>query len=490
MSDSLNKKAASATKWSLLTEVLVKIVSPITQLILARILAPEAFGVVATVTMVTSFADMFSDSGFQKYLVQHEFSDRGDLYRNANVAFWTNLAVSVVMWALIAVFQDPLAALVGNPGLGFALVVACASLPMTSFSSIQLAIFKRDLDFKSLLPIRTIAAFIPLVVTLPLALLDMDYWSLIIGTIVGNLFNAVALTVKSQWKPRFFYSWQLLKEMFAFSGWSLLEAIAIWLTSWAGTFVVGGLLNSYYLGLYKQPMTFVNSAFALVTNATTPVLFSSLSKLQNDGAEFRQFFYKFQFNVGMFVLPLGVGIFFFRDFLTNLLLGDAWGEASLMFGCWGLSTGLMIVFAHYCSEIFRSKGKPRVSLVCQCLYMLVMVPTLYVSASLGFTVLVIANAAVRLAGIVIDQIAARKVAGISFINVVRGLKTPLLGSAVMGVFAWFAVELVGSSWALNAVAVVACMVVYAAACAIFPDGRAFLRKLAGGRLGKGKEQTL
>ena len=85
MSYDLNEKATQSVKWSLLTEVLVKLISPITQLVLARILAPEAFGVVATVTMVTSFADMLSDSGFQNYLVQtifpciHAYPDRINL---------------------------------------------------------------------------------------------------------------------------------------------------------------------------------------------------------------------------------------------------------------------------------------------------------------------------------------------------------------------------------------------------------------------------
>lgn len=476
MSDSLNKRAASATRWSLVTELIVKLITPITQLILARILAPEAFGIVATVTMVTSFADMFSDSGFQKYLVQHEFKDKVELHRNANVAFWSNMVMSLVLWLVIGIFRDPLAVMVGNPGLGIVLVVACASLPMTSFSSIQLALFRRELDFKSLLPIRTAVAFIPLVVILPLALLGFDYWSLIIGTIAGNFFNAVALTVKSPWKPRLFYSWSILKEMFSFSGWSLLEAISIWLTSWAGTFVVGGLLNPYYLGLYKQPMSFVNTALGLVTNATTPILFSSLSKLQGSDDEFRTFFFRFQFSVGMFVLPLGVGIFFFRDFLTALLLGDQWGEASLVMSTWGLSSGLMIVFGHYCSEVFRAKGRPKVSLLCQCLYMPVMVVALYVSASVGFTELAIANAAVRIVLASIDQVALRRVAGISFIQVLKGLKSPLIGSAVMGVVAYFAAMFAGSSWGLNIVGVLVCVIAYAVACMVFKDSRRFLTK--------------
>ena len=153
-SDNLQKKSKGAAKWSLATELIVKIISPITQMILARLLAPEAFGMVATVTMVVNFADMFSDAGFQKYLVQHRFADVDDLHRHANVAFWTNLGVSVVLWILVAVFNDPIASFVGSPSLGFPLAIACLSLPMTAFSSIQMAIFHRRLNFKSLLPVR------------------------------------------------------------------------------------------------------------------------------------------------------------------------------------------------------------------------------------------------------------------------------------------------------------------------------------------------
>lgn len=67
----LGDKAASATRWAFASQVAAKLISPLTTMVLARLLTPEAFGVVASVTMVTSFADVFSDAGFQKYLVQH-----------------------------------------------------------------------------------------------------------------------------------------------------------------------------------------------------------------------------------------------------------------------------------------------------------------------------------------------------------------------------------------------------------------------------------
>lgn len=206
MTDELTQKASSATKWSLVTEVVVKLISPLTQIALAHILAPEAFGVVATVTMVTSFADMLSDAGFQKYLIQHEFRDKSHLFRSANVAFVTNLFVSLALWSLVALFNEPLAALVGNDGLGIVLIVACASLPLTTLSSIQLALFHRAFSFKELFVVRVAVALVPLFVTVPLALLGFDFWSLVIGTIIGNLVNSLVLTLKSDWKPSFFFT--------------------------------------------------------------------------------------------------------------------------------------------------------------------------------------------------------------------------------------------------------------------------------------------
>ena len=67
----LNDKVAKATKWSAVTEIVAKLITPITSMVLARLLTPEAFGVVTTLTMIITFAELFTDAGFQKYLVQH-----------------------------------------------------------------------------------------------------------------------------------------------------------------------------------------------------------------------------------------------------------------------------------------------------------------------------------------------------------------------------------------------------------------------------------
>ena len=145
----LNNKIASATKWSTLAEIIAKLIQPITNMVLARILAPEAFGVIATITMITSFADMLTDAGFQKYIIQHKFIDEKELFKNANVAFITNFTISIFIWIAIAIFKDNIATLLGDRGLGMAICISSLQLPITALSSIQMALYKRYLNIKS-----------------------------------------------------------------------------------------------------------------------------------------------------------------------------------------------------------------------------------------------------------------------------------------------------------------------------------------------------
>ena len=396
MPESLNTKVKTATKWSAITEIAAKLVTPITSMILARLLTPEAFGVVTTLTMIITFAELFTDAGFQKYLIQHEFKDNTDREQSTTVAFWSNLVMSFLFWGIIAVFNVPLAAMVGNPGLGHVLVIACASIPLAAFSSIQIALYKRDLDFKTLFRVRIVSTFIPLLVTVPLAFWLRSYWALVIGTLTVNLVNAVLLTAFSKWKPRFFYSFAKLKEMLSFSIWSMIEAISIWLTSYVDVFIVGTMLSQYYLGLYKTSSALVGQIMGLVTAITTPILFSALSRLQNNEKEFQQLFFRFQKLVGLLVIPLGVGVFIFSDLATEIILGSQWSEAAGFVGLWGLTSSVTIVLSHYSSEVYRSKGKPKLSVLAQVLHIVVLWPTVLISVKYGFETLYIARALVRL----------------------------------------------------------------------------------------------
>ena len=359
----LNQQVATATKWSAITEVMGKLVAPVSSMILARLLTPEAFGVVATLNMVIAFAEIFTDAGFQKYLIQQPFENAEERDKDTNVAFWTNLVMSCVLWGIIAIFAEPLATLVGNPGLGIVLIVACASIPLAAFSSIQMALFKKDLDFKTLFYRRLVAIIVPLVVTVPLAFWMRSYWALVIGTICVNLANAIILTVKSNWRPRLYYSFARLRNMFAFCSWAILDAILIWATGYMDIFFIGIMLNDHYLGLYKTSITTVGQITALITSTILPVIMPALAKVRDDHAAMRELLLKLQKYTAILLLPIGFGIFMFSDLITEILLGSQWKEASPFIGLWALVDVLMIVFARFCSNIYPAIGRADIAVI-------------------------------------------------------------------------------------------------------------------------------
>ena len=327
--DNLSIKVHNATKWSAITNILRKLITPIINMILARLLTPDIFGVIATINVVISFADLFTDAGFQKYLIQHEFKDDNELYKFANVAFWTNLALSIIIWLIIAVYRNNLASLVGSPGYGLHLMISALAIPLLSFSSIQQAIYKRNFNFKDLFIPSIINSIIPLIVTVPIAYITGSCWSLIIGTLATKLSDAIFLTIKSKWKPKIYYNLNQLKEMFSFSMWTLFESLSIWLTLNIDIFILGNLISNYHLGLYKTSLTSVNQITTLITTTIIPVLFSALSRSQNNDKQFKDTFNSFQKKCSILLIPMSFGMLIFGDVVTWVLLGNKWKEATM-----------------------------------------------------------------------------------------------------------------------------------------------------------------
>ena len=466
----IDGKVNGASKWSLITELLSKLMSPIMNMILARLLAPEAFGMVATITMVTSFADIFTDAGFQKYLVQGEFKDDRELNDNTTVAFWTNFSLSLVIWVGIVLFRHQLAETVGNPGLGNALALAACTIPLTSFSSIQMARYRRDFDFKTLFFAKLLGIFIPLLVTVPLAFILKNYWALVIGNLAVQLANAVLLTAHSRWKPKFFYSIKLMKEMLGFSLWTLLEQLLGWANLNIGIFIVGRFLSEYYLGIYKTSMATANQVMSIIVNAFSPVILAALSTQKDDDTEFKNMFYKFEERISFVVIPLGVGVFVFRDLVTKVLLGNQWADATSFIGLWGLMRALFIVFGMFSMEVFVSKGKPKFSVFSQSLELVVLLPTLLLTAPEGYDVLYVARSMVVLWCIAVDLTFLKVVARITPLKMVKDCSPHIGAAAIMGCTGYFLLQVnTGIVWQL--ISAVICIAVYLGLLFLIPKSR-------------------
>jgi PST family polysaccharide transporter len=471
--NTVNSKVISAVKWSAAGEILAKIITPVTTMILARLLAPDAFGVVATIMLIVGFANIFTDVGFSRYIVQHEFDDTRDLYRFSNTAFIANLTFSLLILGVIAIFSESLAALVGNPGMGNILIVSSIAIPLTAFSSIQRAIYTRNFGFKMLFAVRVMEVSVPLVVTTTLAFIGLGFWALIIGTLLREILAACVLTACSKWKPRFYFRIGELNRMLSFGIWSQLETLCWWLTNSVDIFLISSAFSLFYVGEYKTSVTLVVAIFSMFAASVSRPLFSGMSRFQNDLSELRHLYFNTQKMVALLALPLGVGLFVFQDMAAYIMLGKDWPDAGTIIGIMSLAEAVAVVFYELSRPALLAKGKIRTIFALLVVHLFLLILTCVISRQYGFLEFVYARAAIKLTLPILFLIAMHFIMKMRITQKFYNIWPILIAAPVMGFAGYFLRNLKnGIAW--DGICIIICIAVYFGALSMFPNMRKYL----------------
>ena len=206
-------------------------------------------------------------------------------------------------------------------------------------------------------------------------------------------------------------------------------------------------------------MTITDQIMALVTAATTPILFSALSRLQDDRQKFEHLFLQFQKLVGILIIPMGAGIYVFRDFIVLVILGEQWGEIADFIGLWGLVSSVNIVFAHYCSEVYRSLGKPKLSTLAQFLYIIILWPVVQIAVQHGFDTICYTRALIRLYMVLVQLSIMYIAIKLSPIKLFKNILPSTIGAGVMGLCG-YSLLLIHTSIPWNVFAILICIILF------------------------------
>lgn len=345
----------------------------------------------------------------------------------------------------------------------YANVISIASIQLiiTSISSTQTAIFRRNFEFRKLFIARISVAIAPLVITVPLAIILRTYWALVIGNLCGALVNSIVLSVFSNWKPSVYYSFKLLKKMFSYSFWSLCEALANWTIFWVDTFIVGNYFSEYQLGLYKNSTNMVQSIMGMISASMSPVLLSTLSRLKNNPEKYKKAFLNIHSLIIYLVAPMGIGLFLYRKMATLLLFGSKWGEASNIVGAWGLMMMCSVIFYSFPAELYKSKGIPQMLFLSQCIYLLFMIPICVVTAKFGFWIMVYSRCGAIIIQMIIGIVFMKKFFEIDLQDYFKSFLYPLIATIAMilisEVTKWYLKGIIG-----DFIGILVCVLVYLA----------------------------
>ena len=176
MDEFSTSKMVNASKWSTLAQISSSTMTPLIFVVLARLLTPSDYGVFAMAGFVIAFAQVFWNAGLGKTLIQKH----DDINSSANIVFWTNLMIAVLLYAIIFVSSRSIAIVFKDMRIEAVLKVASLVIIISSLCSVQSALFQKALNFKILFWTTIITFGVPACTSIPLAYHGYGYWALVI----------------------------------------------------------------------------------------------------------------------------------------------------------------------------------------------------------------------------------------------------------------------------------------------------------------------
>lgn len=290
------------------------------QVILARLLSPEAFGILAVMLVVTSIADAIAQSGLGMALVQKtDVAD--DSFSNA---WWLSLGMALVLYIVIFFAAPGIACFYSSPDLAEYLRVLGLIVFFNSANSIQRAFFQRSLDFRSIFKATTIAAFLSGVIGITLALSGFGIWSLVVQVLAQSAVVSLVMWFQINWRPRLLFNGDEAKELFGY-GWKIcVTSILNVIYSGVSELVIGRACSTSDLGLYSQGRKYPVAAIGVASNSIANVLFPTLSTVKSDMQVMRTKIKCF-LSLGSFVVvPVSLLFAALAEPLVAILLTEKW----------------------------------------------------------------------------------------------------------------------------------------------------------------------
>lgn len=340
----LANKTVSGVLWVALGEIIVKCISPLSFLVLTHILVPEDFGLVAVATTVLMFVNIIADLGTGKVLVQMKCDNSEEFTHYCNTAFIFNAVMGIGLFICVFLLSPLIAEWNNQPRSEPVVRLMSVQILFTSLSIVQIAIKNREMNYKSLFFIRLITVMTPVAVSIPIAFCGGGVWAIVSGSVCSSFFQLIVLWLKTSWKPKIQFDFFVFRNLFSKSIWSTIQQVAVWVPICFDTYLVSNHLSSASLGLYTASRSLFSSASGLILAPFLPVLFSSLSKIQENDKlkEVTLFSQKIVFYISGIV---AICVFCYSDIITKIVFSNKWE---------GISPVLQIVFLLMGLEYFYS----------------------------------------------------------------------------------------------------------------------------------------
>lgn len=424
----------SATSWKILEKFGTKGIQFVIQIILARILMPDDYGVVAILTVFISLSNVFIQNGFSTSLIQKKDATQEDFC----TALFSSLGIAILFYVILFVAAPFIESFYQMEDLAVYIRVQSLVLFAGSFNSIQYAYVSRSLNFRAYTIATLIASFLSGVVGIVFAINGFGVWALIIQQLTANYLAVVTLYILVEWRVKLLFSIERLKALFGY-GWKILVSSLInSLYASMYNLIIGKVYTQELLGLYSKgqqfPLLVTENLNETVQSVTLPIL----SQMQDDPAGMKDKMKRALTLNGFVVIPAMLGLSAISYEFIYVVLGEKWLAAvpymvllSLVYSMYPIHTMNI--------QCMKALGRSDLFLKLEILKKILEIMMLAITVRFGLIAMIIGQIVLSLVGMPINIWPAKKLIGYGMAEQIKDLFPTIAASVVM----YGAVKLVG-----------------------------------------------
>lgn len=350
---SLKQQALLGVFWSGIEKWGGQLISTLVFLLLARILGPKDFGLVALASTFLSFMQIFLDQGFSQAIVQRqELTDE-----HLDTAFWSNLLIALILFIIIILASGQVAAFFKEPQLALILCWMAPNFIFGGLNGVQSALLQRKLNFKVLAMRRLAGTAVGGIVGITLAVLGFGVWSLVAKQIADSITAVLLLWSTSDWRPSAKFSPDHFRELFSYG----INVVGInflnYLNRNSDNLLIGYFLGSTILGYYSVAYRLLLITTEIMIGTIQKIAMPVFSRMQEDKNRLRNAFYQAIKLTSLFAFPVYIGMSLLSPELIQIVFGDDWVSAASVMRILSLVGPLYAGF-YYNGPLIMACGKP------------------------------------------------------------------------------------------------------------------------------------
>lgn len=459
MSDSLKTKTVHGVAWSFVERFSVQGVTFLLELIIARIIGPESYGLIAMLGIFMAVSQVFIDGGFSSALIQRKERDEADF----STVFYINLGISIVVYCVLFLIAPLISRFFDEPLLTAITRIYSLNLILNSLVAVNKTKLTIAVDFKTQSKISFLSAVLSGVVGLSLALMGCGVWSLVWQALASAAFNVMFSFYYVRWCPTTGFSADSFKRLFSFGSKLLLATLISSLYSRIYDVVIGKKFSSTHLGLYSRADKFNQFAATNISGILSRVSFPVLSEIQNDDARLLSVYKQYIKMSALVLFPLILGMAGVASPMIKALLGDEW------MGCVPMLQVLCLAYVWDCVimvnlNLIYVKGHSDYVLRLEVVKKLIAFGILLVSMNFGLLAICWGRVIYSLIAFYLNTYYTRRLLNYGFQTQMREIAPMLILSVIVAVEAMAVSSLIVNPWVAMGAGVVVSAVTYVALC--------------------------